>query len=92
MFTGKPSLAWLGCIIKWGVGYNPCYTPTEIGTVTEGSGSMEMATVHSINAVLHTSVFLVIDMTIQGKEKTSSYMAHMHIQKGVDLNPCYIPT
>ena len=52
-----------------GVDHNPCYTPTKIGAVTGVSGSMEIAAVRSINAVLYAAVFQIICMIIQGKEK-----------------------
>ena len=54
---------------QWGVDHNPCYTPTTICIVTEGSGSMEMATVHSINTVFHAAVFHIIGIPTQVKKK-----------------------
>ena len=38
------------------VGYNQCYTPTKVGMVVQGSGSMKLATVHlfKINIVFRS--------------------------------------
>ena len=64
---------------QWGVGHNPCYTPTTIGIVTEGSGtSMEMATVYSINTILHAAVFQIIFIPTQGKKKHFFSVLHAY--------------
>ena len=54
---------------QWDVRHNQCYVPNKIGTVTGGSGSVETAAVHSVNAELHTAVFQITDTIIQGREK-----------------------
>ena len=64
-----------------GVGHNPCYTPTNIDTVTGGSGSIEMAVVCSINAVLHTAVFQIIDIPTHGKKKHIWEIFHAYTMK-----------
>ena len=53
---------------QWGVGRNPCYTPTKIGTATGGSGSMKMALVPLSNDVLPAAVFQIVGMTTQGND------------------------
>ena len=68
-----------------GVGHNPCYTHNKIGAITGGSGSMEMAAVHSVHVVLHAAVFQIIDIPTQGKEYISD-IAHMHTQLGLGHN------
>ena len=50
-----------------GVDHNPCYPSTKIGTVAEGSGSMESAVVRVFKAALHSAVFQIITVPSQNK-------------------------
>ena len=52
-----------------GVDHYPCYTPSQIGTITEGSGSMEESVLCLSNTVLHAVAFQIIGMITQGKDE-----------------------
>ena len=43
--------------------------PTKMSMVTGGSGSMEMAAVSSLHDELHATVFQIIGIATQGKDK-----------------------
>ena len=47
---------------KRGNSHNPCYKPTKMGTVTDHSGSMEIAAVSSLHDIFHATVFHIICM------------------------------
>ena len=67
--TSKNISDMTGMYTKRDVGHDPYYTPTQIGTVTGGNGSMEMAIVCILNTALYSVVLHINGISTQVKEK-----------------------
>ena len=83
---GEEKILWHGAWMhtQRDVSHNSCYTPTKIGAVTGGSGSMETATVRILNTALHSDPHSWMDLN-----PTCPEVPWMHKSMGQTVRKVY---